>query len=123
MHGARSEVTVRPRLRYLKQGILQPLGLRQADLDVVSRKYLDLLVRVLAKIEMYDAWAQKHAWVDDKGSTPGFAKEYYASVNSATRLLARLDEHLRRLEREGPSVLDLHVQAHYGGDELGAADG
>ena len=59
-HGGRSQVAIRRRAGYLKQSILQPLGIRHAELDQIARRYLDLYVRVLAKIEMYDEWAAEH---------------------------------------------------------------
>ena len=66
-----------------------------------------------AKIELYDQYAAEHGWVDAEGNSPGIAKEYYTSINAAGRLLSKLDEHLHRLKREGPSPLDLHLQEHY----------
>jgi hypothetical protein len=112
-HGARSEAVVRSRLRYVKQGVLQPLGLRQADWDPVARRLLDLYAHVLAKVELYDSWAAEHGWLDEDGNPPPFSREYYASVNSAGRLLAKLDEHLRRHQQAGPSPLQSHLPEHY----------
>jgi hypothetical protein len=120
-HGAKNQVAVRRRAGYLKQSVLQASGLRQADLDPITKRYLDLWSRVAGKIELYDAWAAEHGWVDAEGNSPGIAKEYYAAINAAGRLLSKLDEHLSRHKREGPSVLDLHLQEHYG--ELEAGDG
>jgi hypothetical protein len=116
VHGAKNQVVVRRRSGFIKQSVLQPLGLRQADLDPITKRYLDLYARVSAKVELYDAWASDHGWIDENGNSPGFAREYYAALNAAGRLLSKLDEHLRRHRREEPSVLDLHLQAHYGDD-------
>jgi hypothetical protein len=98
----------------VKQSLLQAAGLRQADLDPVARRYLDLYARASAKVELYDAWGAEHGWIDGDGNAPAFAREYYTALNSAGRLLSKLDEHLRRLRREQPSVLDLHLAEHYG---------
>ena len=124
-HGARSQVVARRRAGYLKQSILQPLGLRYADLDRIARHYLDLYVRVLAKVEAYDAWAAEHGFLQADGSTPPWIREYYGAVNSAGRLLSKLEAHLLRHQQTGPSPLEQHLLEHYDvdGEVVEAEDG
>lgn len=103
----------RQRAGYLKQSVLQPLGIRHADLDQIARRYLDLYARVQVKVELYDAWAQEHGFLQADGSTPPWVKEYYSAINSAGRLLSKLEEHLRRHQQAGPSPLELHIAQNY----------
>jgi hypothetical protein len=112
-HGGRSQVAIRRRAGYLKQSILQPLGIRHAELDQIARRYLDLYVRVLAKIELYDEWAAEHGYLDEEGRPPAFVRDYFAAVNSAGRLLSKLEAHLDRHQRSGPSPLQRHLASHY----------
>lgn len=111
LHGAKNQVMVRRRAGYVKQSLLQSTGLRQADLDPITKRYLDLYARVAAKVELYDRYAEEHGWVDADGNSPGMAKEYFAAINAAGRLLSKLDEHMRRHVKEGPSPLDRALQA------------
>lgn len=112
-HTARSQVVSRRRAGYIKQSVLQPTGLRYADLDQIARRYLDLYARVQTRIELYDAWAADHGFLDAEGRTPPWVKEYYAAINSAGRLLSKLEEHLRRHQQAGPSPLELHLANNY----------
>ena len=110
-------MVVRSRVRYVKQSVLQPLGIRQADLDPVARRLLDLYARVLVKVELYDLWAAEHGWLDEEGNGPPFQPAYFAAVNSASRLLTRLEAQLVRQRQEGPSPLDLHLDSHYAAED------
>jgi len=101
-HGARSQALVTRRAAYVKQSVLQPLGMRQVELDGVARRHLDLYARCAAKVALMDAWADEHGWVDEEGRSPGFAREYVAMVNAAGRALARLDAHLKRYQQPAP---------------------
>jgi hypothetical protein len=113
VHGARSQVLVRRRAGYIKQGVLQPLGLRYADLSQIAKRYLDLYSRVVAKIEAYDAHAAEHGFIDAEGNAPPWIAQYYAAINSAARLLAKLDAHLARHLEAQPSPLERHLAEHY----------
>lgn len=104
---------VRRRAGYIKQSILQAAGLRYADLGVIPRRYLDLYARVASKVELYDAHAHEHGFLDAEGKAPPWIKEYYSAINSAARLLSKLDEHLYRERANGPSPLDRHLSEHY----------
>jgi hypothetical protein len=112
-HGGRSQVLARRRSGYVKQSILQPLGLRYADLSQIAKRYLDLYARVVAKIEMYDAHAAEYGFLDAEGNSPPWIVQYYAAVNSAARLLAKLDAHLARHLEAQPSPLERHLAEHY----------
>jgi hypothetical protein len=112
-HGGRSQVVVRRRSGYVKQSVLQPLGLRYADLSPIAKRLLDLYSRVIGKIELYDAHAAEHGFVAEDGTTPPWTREYYAAVNSAARLLAKLDAHLARHLEAQPSPLERHLAEHY----------
>jgi hypothetical protein len=120
-HGGRSQVLARRRSGYVKQSILQPLGLRYADLSQIAKRYLDLYSRVAAKIEMYDAHAAEHGFIDAEGNAPPWIAQYYAAINSAARLLAKLDAHLARHLEAQPSPLERHLDEHY--VEAEATDG
>lgn len=112
-HSARSQVVARRRAGYVKQSLLQPLGLRHADLDQITRRYLDLYARAVAKVEAYDAWAETHGYLNEAGESPGWSREYFAALNSASRLLSKLDQHLHRHLQTGPTPLERHLQEHY----------
>ena len=122
-HTARSQVVGRRRAGYIKQSVLQSAGIRYADLDPIARRYLDLYSRVQTKVELYDAWVLEHGFIDADGRTPPWVKEYYAALNSAGRLLSRLEEHLRRHRQAGPSPLEMHLAEHYVDAEIEEVDG
>jgi hypothetical protein len=112
-HGARSHVVTRRRAGYVKQSVLQAVGLRYADLDPIARRYLDLYARVATKLALYDEWAEVNGYLGPDGSTPPWTREYYAAINSAARLLSKLDAHLHRHLEAAPSLLEQHIQTHY----------
>ena len=122
-HGARSQVVARRRAGYVKQSVLQPLGIRYADLDQIAKRYLDLYARVITRVEQYDAWAAEHGFLQADGSTPPWIKEYYGAVNSASRLLSKLETHLDSHRAAGPSPLDLHLAEHYVDAEVEEVEG
>lgn len=112
-HTARSQGVARQRAGYIKQSVLQSVGIRYADLDQIARRYLDLYSRVQVKIELYDKWATEHGYLSEDGRPPPWVKDYFAAINSAGRLLSKLEEHLRRHQQKGPSPLELHLAEHY----------
>lgn len=93
-HGARSEGRIRPVAARLRRQVLRQLGVRVGELDPVSRGYLELYARSLAKVRLYDAWLDQHGLVDDEGNSPGFMSAYYAAVNSARLALSKLEDRL-----------------------------
>ena len=46
----------------MKQSVLQSVGIRYADLDPITKRYLDLYARCVSKIEAYDEWAAEHGF-------------------------------------------------------------
>ena len=47
----RSQARLRRRSGYVKQSVLQSVGIRYADLDPITKRYLDLYARCVSKIE------------------------------------------------------------------------
>ncbi len=89
------------------------MGVRYADLDQIAKRYLDLYARAFVKVEMYDRWGEEHGWLDAQGNPPPFERTYYSALNSAGRLLAKLEEHLRRHREAGPTPLQAYLEAEY----------
>ena len=110
-HGARSERRLTPLARNLKRNILRQLGLRASDVDPLALGYLELYVRALAKVRLYDAWVEEHGLIDEQGNSPGFMATYFASLNSARLALARLGEQLGRTASEPSMVAVLQGEA------------
>ena len=104
---------LRAKAGYAKQALLQSAGLRLADLDPFGKRILDLYARVEVRIKQYDAWANEFGFLDEKGNTPPFVKEYYSAIRTAARLLSQLERHLERLNAAGPSPLERHLASHY----------
>jgi hypothetical protein len=99
-HGARSETVVRRSSLNQKRVLLRRLRLRQSDLDAVGLGYVDLWSRLMAKVELYDAWSEEHGHLTPEGKTPGFMREYIACVNGARLALAKLSDHLADRPRQ-----------------------
>ncbi len=105
-HGASSESHVRPLARNHRRRVLRQLGTRSADLDPLGRAYLNLYVRLAAKLDLLDQHFAEVGLVDGDGK-PHPATRFYVSLANSTRLaLARLEEHVRT--RESDPVIDLH---------------
>lgn len=96
LHGARSEPTVKRAATTVKRRLLRRIGLSASDLDGVGQSYLDLFARSMAKVELMDQWQanQGTGWLNDEGTAPGYTDKYFAAVNTASRALSKLDEHL-----------------------------
>ncbi len=94
-HGAGSEVRVRRIATVQKRRLLRQIGLRQADLDGIAISYLDNWARAQAKVELLDAYADEHGWLDPDGKPPAFAAFYFTALNSARLSLDRLAAHLK----------------------------
>jgi hypothetical protein len=112
-HGARSQVVLRNRAGYVKQSVLQSVGIRQADLDPFGKRVLDLYARTVSKVHQYDAWIAQYGFLDETGKSPEFIKEYYSAVRTAARLLSQFEKHLERLHKDGPSPLERHLSENY----------
>ena len=111
-HGARSERHLVPLAKNLKRNILRQIGLRASDLDPVALGLLELYVRALSKVRLYDAWIDEHGLIDADGQSPGFMATYLAAVNSARLGLGRFQDHLRQREQNRPlTVLHDYLDA------------
>jgi hypothetical protein len=110
-HGARSERHVTPLAANLKRNILRQIGLRASDLDAVALGHLEVYVRALSKVRLYDEWIDKHGLVDPDGSSPGFMATYFAALNSARLSLRAFEDHLKAQGGGPPSMVSI-LQGH-----------
>jgi hypothetical protein len=103
-HGARSERTVKQAATVQKRRLLRQIGLRAGDLDGLGLAYVDTWARAQSKVELYDEWAGEHGFLNERGESPPWIREYFAALNSARLALAKLEDHLR--QRGGsPSIV------------------
>lgn len=107
-HGGYSERTLRPVATTQKRRLLRQIGLRAGDLDGVALGLLDGYARAQSKVELYDRWAAEHGYLNERGESPPWVREYFAALNSARLSLKALAEHLKRRQL-GPDPLDLIV--------------
>jgi hypothetical protein len=105
-HGATSVAQIRPLARNHRRRLLRRFRIRASDLDPISRGYLDLLSRTLAKIELADAWIEQHGMLREGGEPAPVMKLYVSLVNSASRTLSRLEGHIAKAEPDGLAVLE-----------------
>lgn len=110
-HGARSSYRIEGVARNNKRRLLRQIGLRASDLDGIALGYLDAWARSFAKVAMMDAWVEEHGWVDVDGNPPPFASHYFTAVNSASRALSKLEDHLRQRGAEPSMVAILQGEA------------
>jgi hypothetical protein len=89
-HGARSDVTVSRRAGYEKKGLLQPLHLRQKDLSLEGRYWLNEWAKVSAQVYLMSTWADENGWIDDDGKPALVLHHFFAAQNAKSRLYARL---------------------------------
>ncbi|MBA3841748.1 MAG: hypothetical protein H0X39_03870 [Actinobacteria bacterium] len=105
-HGATSERKIRPLARNHRRRVLRQIGLRSSDLDAVGRGYLDLYVRLVAKLDLLDEHLDSVGLLKANGEPQGATKFYISLANSARLSLARLEEHVRA--RQNDPVIDLN---------------
>jgi len=85
---------------------LRQIGVRAADLDAVGKAYLNLYVRLVAKLDLLDRHFAEVGLLKANGD-PQAAVRFYVSLANSTRLaLARLEEHLRTQMQLGPDPLE-----------------
>jgi len=94
-HGATSDDRIRPLARGHRRRVLRQLGLRAGDLDPLGRGYLDAYVRLVAKIDLLDAFYEEHGFLKPSGEPQESTRFYVSLANSARLALARLEGHLR----------------------------
>lgn len=95
LHGARSEPNVKRTATTIKRRILRQIGLRAADLSGLGLARLDNYARAQAKVELMDAYAAEHGWLDAAGNGPGYQDKYFAALNSVRLSLNALEDYLR----------------------------
>jgi hypothetical protein len=122
VHGATSERQIQPIAHAHRRSVLRRFGLLARDLSAVQRGYLDLYVRCMAKLDLYDRWTSEHGWLDAKGNPPPFHKDYGTTVNSARLNLARLEQSLRDHAKRDPTqalhdYLDTNYRSVNGDDD------
>lgn len=71
----------------------------------------------MAKVELLDAFFEERGLLDEKGNPRSATKIYWVAVNSATRTLARLEEHVRTSTRPPGSALAAYLEATYVEDD------
>ena len=117
-HGARSQAEVGRQAGYVKQRLLQPLRLRQADLSPVERHLLNLWARTAAEVLLMERYIEAHGLIDESGQLAGFSATYYAARNASSRMLTKLEPRLLRAAEQkaagGGTLLDRHLDEHYG---------
>lgn len=104
---ARVENLAKRRLGYVKQSLLQSVGLRQRDLDPVARRYLDLYAKAYARLEAYDRWIADHGFLDERGQPPCWSGQYMGAVTTCSRLLTKVEVRLAAIARQKPTPLEL----------------
>lgn len=108
-----------PRAANQKRRILRQIGTRRADLDPAARGYLDLLARLLAKIEIADEFIEREGMIQPDGEVQPVLRLYVSLVNSARLTLGRLEEHLRKRSRPLGAALADYLEADADDDEDG----
>jgi hypothetical protein len=104
-HGAHSEPAVRHAATVQKRRLLRQVGLRAADLDGAGLAYLDNWARAQAKVELMDAYANEHGWIDPEGKPPAFAAFYFTALNAARRALDGFVKYLKERGKGEPSMV------------------
>jgi hypothetical protein len=99
-HGATSERQIRPLARNHRRRLLRQIGTSARDLDPLGRGYLDQYARLMAKVELIDAYVDERGLLNAKGEPVPAMRLYVSLMNSARLALARLEGHLRILDRD-----------------------
>jgi DNA mismatch repair protein MutH len=94
-HGATIERQIRPVAANHRRRVLRRIGLSARDLDAIARGYLDLYVRLAAKIELADRYLEENGLLRPDGTPQPVLSTYTSWVNAARLALGRLEEHLR----------------------------
>ena len=114
-HGATTERHIRPLAANQKRRVLRQIGLSARDLDAIARGYLDLYVRLAAKIELADRYIEENGLLRADGTPQPVLATYTSWINAARLALGRLEEHLRA-RRDAPplAALQAHIASTYG---------
>jgi hypothetical protein len=112
-HGVTSQVEIARRVRNVRRRILYQLRLSPTELDQVGRGYLALYCRLVAKIELADAYLEEHGLLQPDGEPQPVTKLYVSLVNSARNTLSKLESHLG----ERPSQLQTWLEGELADEE------
>lgn len=111
-HGARSERQISSRARAHRRRLLRQMQTNASALDAIALAHLDLWSRCMARLSLYDAWADEHGWLDEEtGAPPAFTATYMAAINSARLSLRELESHLKARGSEPSMVVALQGEA------------
>lgn len=119
-HGAHSERAVKPLATIQKRRFLRQNGLRKADVDGIGLALLDAWARAQAKVELLDAFFADRGIVDEDGKPAAALAVYFTALNTATRTLSKLEQHLSSREEDPFAALEAHLAEMRAGK---AADG
>ncbi len=109
-HGSTSEARIRPVARNQRRRVLRQLGTRAADLDPLGRAYLDLYVRLQAKLDLLDRHFAAVGLLTAKGEPQPATKFYVSLANSSRLSLARLEQHIHT--RQSDPIVELQTYLH-----------
>jgi hypothetical protein len=97
-HGAQSERRVQPLAQRHARRMLRQRGLRVGDLSPVAAALLKNWSRCAAQLELLDAYAHEHGLIDEHGEPRGYARLYFAAINSERHALRALAEHVADID-------------------------
>ena len=104
-HGATTERQIRPLAANQKRRVLRQIGLSARDLDAIARGYLDLYVRLAAKIQLADDYIEENGLLRPDGTPQPVLAVYTTWTNAARLALARLEDHLRDRDDQAPLAI------------------
>ena len=76
--------------------IVKRMGRRPAELNAVEWAYVDLLARATTKMAELDGGLSDTGFVNAEGEPRAGMTLYASLLNTASRTVERLDEHMRR---------------------------
>jgi hypothetical protein len=120
VHGTYSERAVKPLATTQKRRFLRQNGLRKADVDGIGLALLDTYARAQAKVEILDGYFAEKGLLEADGKPQPALPIYFTALNTSTRTLKALNEHLKqRAQRDPFEALEEHLaevrQARDGG--------
>ena len=127
-HGSTSERRVKPLATVQKRRFLRQNNLRKSDLDGIGLALLDTYSRAASKVELLDLYFAERGLLEEDGKPQPALAVYFVALNSATRSLKALREHLRQraevdpfetlavIEAEGREIMRRRALREAGGD-------
>lgn len=102
LHAVTTDDQIRPRAANHKRRLLRRIGTKASDLDPIAKGYVELLSRLLAKIEVADEFIEREGLIRADGEPQPILKVYVSLTNSARLTMQRLEGHVRG-RADGPS--------------------